>query len=143
MKGCPDTDAMVTIADAMNWEVAEGLRHLQTCEECRTRVEALQLTRAAFTEEEPVEAADVQRISAALGAAAHSERARAHAARRWADAIEAVMAGITAVILLVSGGIEIRSISAALLGFALGATFLIVGRVLARQAAASRTEALT
>lgn len=133
MRECLSTDAIVTIGDALSWEVTEGLRHLQICDECRTQMETLQLIRAAFAETEPIDAANFGRISEALRAAGRSERARMQRAQRWANLIEPMMAGITALFVLISSGIEIGSIGAGLLTFSLGAAFLTCGRMLSRQ----------
>lgn len=128
MRSCPDTDAIVTIADTLNWDVVEGLHHLQTCTDCRARIEALQLTRSALVETEAVADATVVRIAALVGAESRRERARGRTAQRWASALEAVLAGITAPIVLLASNIEIGSITAGAATVALGAAFLVYGR---------------
>ena len=130
MSGCLDTDAILAIGDALNWDVAEGLRHLDTCDDCRTQLEVLRLTRLGFSETEPVDAEVLRRISAALGEASRSERSRLGVRERVVHSIEAFMAGVTALIILVSSGIEIESIGAGVLGFVLGAALMMGGRVL-------------
>jgi anti-sigma factor RsiW len=132
MSECLGADAMIAIGDALNWDVAEGLRHLETCSECRTRLEGLRLTRLAFVETEPVDPAVVRRISAAVSAAARTERRRARQWQRWVGAIEPLVAGVTGLIILTSSGIPIESTTAGLLGFTLGATLMACGRVVAR-----------
>jgi hypothetical protein len=128
MRSCPETDAIVTIAEMLNWNVAAGLQHLQTCTDCRARIEALQLARAALTETETVDAATIARITAVVETEARNERARGHTAERWASALEAVLAGITAPLVLVSSNIELGSVAAGVLTFVLGAAFLVYGR---------------
>jgi anti-sigma factor RsiW len=132
MSECLGTDAILAIGDALDWDISEGLRHLETCGECRTRLEALRLTRLAFVETEPVDPALVRRISAAVNAAARTEKNRARQRQRWVGAVEPLVAGLTGLIVLVSSGIQIESTAAGLLGFALGATLIVGGRVLAR-----------
>jgi predicted anti-sigma-YlaC factor YlaD len=128
MKECPDTDAIVSIADALDWDVAEGLHHLQTCDECRARIEALRSTRTALSETEPVDDAVLARIAGALHTEARAERTRARDAHRWASALETVLAAVAAPTVLVASGIEIGSMTACLLTGALGAAFLASGR---------------
>ena len=132
MSECLDTDAMLAIGDALDWDVSEGLRHLEACNECRTRLEALRLTRLAFLETGPVDPAVVRQISAAVSAAARAERGRRRQRRRWVGAAEPLVAGVTGLTIVVSSGIRIESTAAGLLGFALGATLIVCGRVLAR-----------
>lgn len=124
---CPDTDALATIGGVLSWDLSEALQHLQTCADCRARIDALQVTRSALAETETVEDATLARISAAIGAAARGERARRHTVERWGRASEALLAGISAPIVLLSSGIELGS-AAAVLTFGLGAAFLIFGR---------------
>ena len=128
MRSCPDTDAVVTIADALSWDVADGLQHLLTCGDCRARLDALQLTRAALSETEAVDAATLANISAAIGAEAARERTRGRKAERWASALEAVLAGVTGPLVLASSGIDLGGITSVAVTFALGAAFLVYGR---------------
>jgi hypothetical protein len=130
MRSCPDTDAIVTIADALSWDVADGLRHLQTCADCHAQLDALQLTRSVLSETETIDAATLERISASIGAEACMERARGRNAERWASALEAVLAGVAGPLVLVSSGIELGGITSAAVTFALGAAFLVYGRKL-------------
>lgn len=132
MSECLGTDAMLAIGDALAWDVSEGLRHLETCGECRAQLEALRLTRVAFVETEPIDPAVVRRISAAVSAAARTEKRRARQHQRWVGAVEPLIAGVTGLIVLVSSGIPIESTAAGLLGFAMGATLIVGGRVLVR-----------
>jgi anti-sigma factor RsiW len=136
MTECLGTDAMIAIGDALSWDVSEGLRHLQTCEECRAQLEALRLTRAAFVDSEPVDAAVLRRISAALSAAADTERKRSRVRRRWGQSAEAFLAGVTALIILVTNRVPIDGIGGAALGFALGATLMVCGGMLVRKMSA-------
>jgi hypothetical protein len=132
MTECVGTDALLTIGDALEWNVAEGIRHVETCDECRAELEAMRLTRAALRETEALDAAVVDRISTAVGAAARRERSEVRRRHRWIDALEPVVAGIAALIVLTSSGIGIASAATALLGFTLGAVLMVTGRMLAR-----------
>ena len=132
MSECPSTDAMLAVGDALDWDVPEAVRHLETCDECRTRLEALRLTRLAFVETRAVDPAVLRRISAGIDAAARTEKNRARQRHRWVSVAEPLMAGVTGLIILVSSGIPIVSAPAGLLGFTLGATLILGGRALAR-----------
>jgi hypothetical protein len=109
--------------------------NLQTCADCRARLDVLQVTRSAFMETEAVDDATIARISALVGAEAQSERAGSERARRWASAFEALLAGIAGPIVLISSDVEIGSAAAGVLTFALGAAFLVYGRRLRLYAA--------
>jgi predicted anti-sigma-YlaC factor YlaD len=135
MKECPDTDAIVTIADALEWDVVEGLRHLQTCDDCRARLDTLQVARAALSETQPVDAALLARVAHAVSVEAQDERERTRRTERRASALEALLAGVAAPVVLISSGFEIGSVAAGLLTCALGATLLIYGRRLRLYAA--------
>jgi predicted anti-sigma-YlaC factor YlaD len=128
MRACPETDAIVTIARALDWDVAEGLRHLQACGECRATIDALQLTRSALAETEAIDDATLARISALVRAEARRERPRGLHVARWASIVEAVLAGVAAPIVLVSSGIELGSTATGALTSVLGAAFLLYGR---------------
>ena len=138
MKECFDTDTIVTIGNALNWEVAEGMRHLQTCDECRARTKALQTAHTALTETEAVDDAVVDRIDALLLAETRSERARVRSSRRRVNVIETVMAGITALVVLVSGGIIPGSAAAWVISFASGVILLTAGKMLSRSVSPER-----
>ena len=134
MNACLSTDAIVAIGAALDWEIADGLRHLQTCDECREQLESLRLTRAGFADTEPVDPEVLQRISAALGTAARTERAQTEHRARWVAPIEGLLGGVAALIVLVSSGVRIDSPGAAALGFVLGAVMMTSGALIARTA---------
>jgi len=133
MMKCPDADAIVAIGDALEWNVADGLRHLQTCDECRDQIELLQLTHSAFAATEALDADVAQRVTDALHAAARHEAVREQHRRRWLAILEPMAGGVTGLLLLRSGGIQIGSIWAAVIAFTLGAVAIIGGRALARR----------
>lgn len=137
MSECPETDVIVTIGDALNWRVEEGLRHLRVCEECNARIELLPLTRAALTSIEPVVDAVLDNVCDALRAAARAERNRERRAGRWTAAVETALSGTTAVIIVISSGIEIGNVAAGVSVFAFAAGLLHLGR-----AVSSRLEAM-
>ena len=132
MSECPGTDALLVIGDALSWDLLGGLRHIESCEECRAEIEALRVTRVAFMETEPVTSEVLQRISLALGGAMHVDRERARVRERWRRAIDPVLAGVTAPIVLMSSGIEIASVTSVGLGFLLGAGLMVLGSAVAR-----------
>ena len=142
MNECLSTDAILTIGDALGWDVQDGLCHLQTCEECRAQMEVLRLARSGFVETEPVDAAVLWRIATAVGAAARSEQQRARAGERWTQSIEAFLAGISVLIILVSSGIQVDDVGTAALGFALGATLMVCSNMFARNVPASAQESV-
>jgi hypothetical protein len=133
MRDCPETDAIVVIGKALDWKILEGIRHLETCEECREQIEALQLARTAFAPTEVVDPAVTKRVAAILGAAARNDRARAEHRKRWISFVEPIAAGITALLLLRSSGIHVESVTAAAIGFVLGALAITGGRALAQR----------
>jgi predicted anti-sigma-YlaC factor YlaD len=128
MKECLDTDTIVTVAAALDWDVAEGLRHLNTCDDCRARIDTLRVTLAAMSEVNAVPDASLARVADALRAEAREERARARRADRWASALEAALAAVGAPLVLASSGIEIGSIAVGLVAAALGAALLLYGK---------------
>lgn len=141
MTECLTADALLAIGDALDWNVADGLRHLDTCDECRAQLETMQLARASLTASEPVDDAVLRRISTAIDRAAAAERVDSNRHARWAFAIEVFVAGIAALVVLTSSGVHIQSFGAAVGGFTLGGALLIAGRVLARRVPALRLEA--
>jgi anti-sigma factor RsiW len=136
MNECPSADALVTIGDALNWDVAEGLRHLERCDECRAELEGMRLTRTALLESEAMDEAAIGRVTAAIGGAAREERGRSQLRRNWTSAAEPLVAGVAAVIVLMSSGIRVTSAAEALLAFSLGAVLMFGGTRLARGVAA-------
>ena len=128
MKECLDTDAIVTVAAALDWDVAEGLRHLNTCDDCHARIDTLRVTHAVLSEVNAVPDAALARVADALRAEAREERGRARRADRWAGALEAALAAVGAPLVLASSGIEIGSTAVGLVAAALGAALLLYGK---------------
>lgn len=135
MTACLNADALVAIGDALQWEVSEGLRHLEACEECRVQLEVLRLTRAGLFDSEPVDAAVLARVSGALNRTASTERRQVRLRERWVQAGEGALAGVTALIVLFSNRVPIDSVGTVAIGFALGSALMMGGRLLARSAA--------
>jgi hypothetical protein len=133
MNRCLDADALFAVGAALDWEVAAGLRHLQTCEECRAQLELLCRVRQGFEAREPVERAVVERITGAVRSAAAAERRRQAVHRRWLLSLEGLLAGSAAVLAAASSGVRIESPAAALAGFLLGAGLMVSGTLLARR----------
>jgi hypothetical protein len=132
MSQCLSADAIVSIGDALQWDVQQGLQHLQACEECRAQIDALRLTRSSFAEAEPVDEGVLRRITAAVGDAARDERERTRSRTAWTQAFEAAMAGVTALMIVVSARIPVDSVAIAVVAFGLGAGLLVGGKLLTR-----------
>ena len=133
MSDCLDTDAVLTIGHALDWNVAEGLSHLRTCTNCRAQLATLQRTREGLLASTPVDPETLQRISAALHEASHGEFDQARRRTRLPQAAEACAAGVTALLILVSNGVPIEGPATAAVGFALGAILMVAGTALARR----------
>ena len=135
---CPDTDAIVTIATALDWEIEAGLEHLQRCAECNTRIGVLQATRVALAQAESVDPALEARIGQALRARAKLESAetpqstgtgrRSARAARVISVAEAVLAGAVAPALLILSDIPLASPTVALVTFVLASGLLLLGQ---------------
>jgi glycerol dehydrogenase-like iron-containing ADH family enzyme len=104
MSKCPGTDALTTIASALEWDVEQGLRHVNTCPECAEQLRALQLTHQAYEEGEEVSPVEVNSIVAALADARAAEHVRNRRTSRIGDVVEALLAGGTAVTVLNATG---------------------------------------
>lgn len=128
MRECPDTDAIVTVAATLEWDVEEGLRHLTACADCRARIDTLLVTRSTLTEVEPLPDATLARIAGALATEARAERGCVRRTDRWANALEAALAAVAAPLLLASSGIEIGNLAAGVTAALLGAMLLIYGK---------------
>jgi hypothetical protein len=133
MSECLHTDALVAVGAALDWNVGEGLQHVQRCTECRMQVELLQLTHASFSAVEPVDPDVLRGITTALASARLGETARAQARARWAWPFEGVAAGLAALLVLVSSDVRVDSPGAAALAFLLGATLMTVGSIVTRK----------
>lgn len=116
---CPGADALATIAAALDWNVEHGLRHLDTCAVCAEQLHALQLTHDAFEERVAVSDDVVARISHLIAAEAQQETRRERQRNKLGNVIEAILAGLTGVVVASSGGV----------GVARAATVLIFGAV--------------
>ena len=51
MTDCPDTDRLVTLERAADWELSGLLEHLTTCSECRAELRDLETLRVELTAE--------------------------------------------------------------------------------------------
>ncbi|HEY0305854.1 MAG TPA: hypothetical protein VGC44_12860 [Longimicrobiales bacterium] len=107
MTNCPGADALATIAGALEWDVEQGIKHLSSCEVCGEQLRALRAVRVAYDVREDVPASVVARIGDAIGAAAARERTRGKRTQSLGDIIEAVLAGLTALTLLSTGGMDV------------------------------------
>ena len=141
MKECPTADALTSIGAALDWDVDAGLRHVINCDDCGQQLRVLQLTHESMTKSEEVGADVVAKISHLITAEAAHERARDARKQNLGKAIEALLAGITAVAIGNGGGGGLSSgVSVAV--FAMAATAVLAYRVLfSSQATASRSSA--
>jgi hypothetical protein len=129
MTNCPGTDALATIAGALEWDVEQGLKHLSSCEACSEELRALRDVRVAYDEREAVPESVVSRIGSAIDAVAARERARGQRVHNLGDLVEAALAGLTAVTLLSTGGVDVPLLMRAGV-FALVATSLFAYRTI-------------
>jgi hypothetical protein len=130
MSQCPGTDALVTIAGALEWDVEAGLKHLTTCESCSEELRALHDVHAAYEAEEPVPDRVLARIDRLVADAAVRERAWGRRAQNLGDIVEALLAGATALAVLAAGGLQMPA-TLSVTVFAITATSLFGYRVFA------------
>ena len=129
MTSCPGTDALATIAGALDWDVEQGIKHLSNCESCASNLDALRSVHAGFDVREEVPENVVANIAAAITESARQERARGKRVQSLGDVIEAALAGFTALAVVNTGGLEVgAAVNASV--FAVVATSLFAYRVL-------------
>jgi lysozyme family protein len=139
MSECPGTDALTTIASALDWDVENGVRHLSSCPNCAQQLHALQVTYEVYDESENFAAKDVDRIMHKIAGEAEREHVRDRKKQTVANVIEALLAGGTAVTVLNASGSGAAPAASALT-FAIVATALFAYRVFASShAIASRS----
>ena len=136
MKSCPGTDALTTVASALEWDAQGGIQHLSTCPECAQRLHALQLTHEVYDESEELAARDVDRIMNVLASEAERERARDQRNQVWGNIIEAMLAGASAVAVVSASDLPAPTTVTALT-FAVVATALFAYRVFTSRRAAA------
>jgi hypothetical protein len=135
---CPSADALATIGGALDWDVDHGLHHLNTCASCAEQLRALQITHDAFEASVALSNDVVAKITHLISAEAQHEQTREHRRYKLGNVIEAVLAGLTGVVVASGGGVGLSGTAAALV-FAAVATAVFGYRVLASsQANASR-----
>ena len=129
MNSCPGTDALATIAGALEWDVETGIRHLSSCESCAHQLGVLRDVRLAYEIDAPLPAGMERRITSALHEAAFREEKRTRRAQGIGDLIEAILAGATALAVVNTGGVDVSAaVSAGV--FAVVATSLFAYRVI-------------
>jgi hypothetical protein len=106
MKDCPGSDALTTIASALDWDVDSGLRHLSTCTDCAQQLRSVESTHAAYDERVAVPERVVSAITNRLSQEAALESARGQKTQSIGNVIEALLAGGTAVTVLNTGGLS-------------------------------------
>jgi hypothetical protein len=133
MTPCLDTEAILGIGHALEWRIGEGLSHLRTCAECRTRLEVLQRIREEVLSGEPVDAASLDEITAALRQAGREDLAAARCRAPLWQAAEACAAGVTGLIAINSSGVPLESPAVAVTAFSIAAILMVAGSTLARR----------
>ena len=129
MSNCPGTDALATIAGALEWEVDEGLKHLTSCTACGEQLRALRDVHSAYEAHEPVPESVLARVNAVIADEAAGERAKHRKVQNLGDLVEAILAGVTALAVVNTGGINVpAALSAAV--FAVVATSLFAYRTI-------------
>ena len=135
---CPSADALTTIAGALDWDVEHGLQHLNTCRACVEQLRTLQVTHQVFEESVAVSDDVVAKITHLISAEAQHEAAREQRRHTFGNVIEAVLAGVTGVVVASGGGVGLSGSVTALV-FTAVATAVFAYRVFASsQAVASR-----
>ena len=129
MNHCPGTDALTTIAGALEWDVEQGIAHLGSCASCGGQLRALRDVRTAYAAEERLPDVVTQKITAALAEAAALERTRRKRSQNLGDVVEALLAGGTALAILNTGGMDVPAVLSAAV-FAVVATSLFSYRVI-------------
>lgn len=109
MTHCPGTDALATIAGALEWDVEQGIKHLSSCESCASNLHALRSVHDTFDVREEVPESVVAGIRAAISASAQQESARGKRVQSFGDVIEAALAGLTALAVVNTGGLDVGS----------------------------------
>jgi hypothetical protein len=123
MKDCPSTDALATIAGALEWDVEAGMRHLNSCALCAEQLQMLQITHDAYEERAEISPSDVNSIMQAIAQESARERVRGRRTRTLGDIVEALLAGGTAVT-VISASAGAAPTNVMVLTFAIVATAL-------------------
>lgn len=66
MNSCLHEDSLLTIGQALEWEVDEGLRHLHDCERCKKMLEDLSGLNRLLKGQEPIDPKIMDRVTGAL-----------------------------------------------------------------------------
>lgn len=129
MSDCLETNSLLTIAEALDWQTSAKLNHLQTCANCRAALDMLQRLREELHADDVVPPAVIQQTQMALQQAA----GRTH---MW-TVLEPGIAGLTAVLILRSSGIQVDSPLVAAVGFVMGAALAIAAAIWGSESSAS------
>ena len=125
MRGCLTTDELVTVNNALQGNVAAVLQHLQICGTCREQIEDMDVIRIALAETATVNDEILGRCAAVAGGdTAHEDFATPAATRIVANAAEALLAGLTAPVVVISSGMQMGATAAGALAVACGLAVL-------------------
>jgi transcriptional regulator NrdR family protein len=104
MSKCPDTDALTSVASALDWDSENGIRHLSSCADCQQQLRTLEQTHVAYAETGSVAATDIERILQKLSTAREEEEVRQRGGRTLTNLVEAALAGATALTIVQASG---------------------------------------
>lgn len=137
MSDCLDADATLAIGAALEWRVSEGLSHLDTCAECRARLELMQRIRRSVLASTPVDTATVEEVCAALRRATRDDLPRARPHSWIGQGVEACTAGVAGLFAVTVNGVSVDDPAVAVVAFTLGAVLMTAGSAMARRLLAS------
>jgi hypothetical protein len=138
---CLGADVLTTIANALDWDVEHGLRHLNTCNICGDQLRALQVTHDAFAESVAVSDDVVAKITHLISAEADHEQARERRRHKLGNIVEALLAGLTGVMVASGGGVGMSGSATALVFAAVATTVFGYRAFASSHASASRNSA--
>ena len=100
---CPGSDALITVADALDWNPQDVITHMHDCADCRARLATITQTHRAFIPE-AVPDHVLARIDESIAKAARGEAAVAVRKSNAARGVEMVLAGATGAMIALTAG---------------------------------------
>ena len=123
MNDCMGTDALASIAAALEWKLDAGLEHLRTCAECRTRLAVMVSIHQAVALEIDVPEKTLTSIGQAIKRESDLERGRSRNIEVFVKGAEALLAGVTAVVAVISARVDLGgSVLPLAVAFAIGSS---------------------
>ena len=105
MKECPESDALVTVEEALSWDAESAMRHVLTCEVCLSEIRQVERLHMVLDQEMDPTPDFADRVVAALPQAAGSASQPEESRSRLVSAAIFVVATVTAFALLVVAAI--------------------------------------